>query len=216
MKLYFSPMAGSLAVRIALYEAGLEAAFLEVPRRTKVLRDGSDYREIHPLGLVPLLELDDGQRLTELTAILGYLAELRPATPGPRDDALSRARLIESLAFIATELHKGLFFPLFDLSSTEAARAYACAKGESRLVRLSERLEGREWLFEGFSVADAYLVTVLSWFIATPLDLAKWPVLKAYLRRGLTRPQVARAMADEKERYVQALASGGDAVPTAR
>lgn len=211
MKLYFSPMAGSLAVRIALHEAGREAEFVEVPRRTKALRDGRDYRQVHPLGLVPLLELDDGERLTELVAILTYLAE--SAGP-PNADLLARARLAQWLSFIATELHKGLFFPLFDLDAPEAARTYALMRGEQRLGWLSHQMEGREWLLESFGVADAYLLTVLSWCVATPVDLGRFPNLLAYLKRGLKRPQVARALAEEKPLYLQALSEGRDVRPT--
>ena len=61
MDLYFSPLACSLATRIALYEAGAEANYLEVDPKTKVVqKDGSDFREVNPLGLVPTLRTDDG------------------------------------------------------------------------------------------------------------------------------------------------------------
>lgn len=215
MKLYFSPMAGSLAVRIALYEAGLEATFHEVARKTKALEDGRDYREIHPLGLVPLLELDDGQRLTELTAILGHLAALRPTTARSGNGDWERVRLTEALAFVATELHKGTFFPLFDRNASAAVREYAATHGEARLTRLQAQLEGRTWMLDDFGVADAYLLTVLSWCVATPIPLERWPTLLAYLKRGLKRPAVARAISEEKALFVDALARGGEALPAA-
>jgi len=203
MKLYFSPMAGSLAVRIALYEAGLAAEFIAVDRATKALPDGRDYREVHPLGLVPLLELEGGERLTEIAAILGMIAESTGAAP---TGSIPRARLTQWLSFAASELHKALFFPLFDPTTPEAARDYALRRGEERLTWLGAQLEGREWLQEeGFSVADAYLITLLSWCVATPIALEGWPTLRAYLRRGLKRPQVARAMAEERALYVAML-----------
>ena len=93
MDLYFSPLACSRASRIALYEAGADARFIEVDPKSKRTPDGADYREIYPVGLVPLLRLDDGSLLRENAAILQYIAaryaqaELVPA------DAAERARL---------------------------------------------------------------------------------------------------------------------------
>lgn len=199
MQLYFSPLAGSLAVRIALYEAGLAAEFIEVDRASKRLPDGRDYREVHPLGLVPLLQLPDGARFTEIAAILTLIAESSGTLP---KEPHARARLGQWLSFTASELHKALFFPLFDATAPEAARDYARRRGEERLGWLSTQLEDREWLDQSFSVADAYLLTALSWCVATPLALDRWPPLVAYLRRGLKRPQVARAMAEERPLYL--------------
>ena len=70
MNLYFSPMACSLATRIALYEAGAEASYICVDTHSKRLEDGGDFWAVNPMGQVPALRTDDGMLLTENTAVL--------------------------------------------------------------------------------------------------------------------------------------------------
>lgn len=205
MQLYFSPLACSLATRISLYEAGAKATYLEVDAKTKLTQDGKDFREVHPLGLVPTLRTDDGEVLTENAAILQYVAELFPRAHLAPVDAKGRARLQQWLCFIGTELHKALFVPLLDEKAPEGAKSYALEKGASRLAYLEKHLTGREFLLDGFSVADAYLVTVLGWCVATPVDLSEWPVLSAYVGRLWERPSVAKAFAEERALYAEEL-----------
>src|SRR5258708_1425414 len=115
MDLYFSPLACSLATRIALYEAGAEANFLEVDPKTKVVQnDGSDFFKVNPLGLVPTLRTDDGLVLTENAAILQYVADRFPQAGIATGPGMERSRLHQWLCFIGTELHKGLFVPVLD------------------------------------------------------------------------------------------------------
>lgn len=206
MKLYFSPFACSLAARITLYEAGAEAEYVEVDPITKTTPDGADYRTIHPLELVPALRLDDGALLTENAAILQHLAERFPQAGLAPTDPLGRARLQQWLSFVGTELHKAVYFPLLDKRSTPGAKEYALSKADSRLGWVASQLEGREVLLDRFSVADAYLVTVLTWSAVTPIQLQRWPALVAYVKRMQARPNVARAMTEEKGLYVKELA----------
>ena len=203
MELYFAPMTCSLASRIALYEAGVEATYVQVDRVTKRLADGSDYREIHPLGMVPALRLDDGRLLTETAAVLQHVASLRPEA-GLAPDGPERARLHQWLGFVGGELHKVVFYPLFHPDSSDAVKRHACALAPLRLAYADRHLEGRDHLLDRFSVADAYLFTVLGWMIATPLSLDDYPALKAYHRRLLGRPSVARAVAEERPLYLAA------------
>jgi glutathione S-transferase len=208
MDLYFSPLACSMATRIAFYEAGADAGYLEVDPVTKRVRaDGSDFYAINPLGLVPTLRTGDGTILTENAAILQYVAGQFPDSGiGPRD-GIERAKLQQWLCFIGTELHKGLFVPLLSKIAPAEAKAYALEKGLSRLDYLDHYLDGREFLLDHFSVADAYLVTVINWTMATPpIDLAKWPHIKAYYERTRARPSVARALAEEFALYKAELA----------
>jgi len=206
MDLYFSPMACSLASRIALYEAAAEARFIEVDPKTKRMLDGADYLKVYPLGLVPLIRLDDGSLLSENAAILQYIAGRYPgAKLGPTDE-LSRARLQQWLCFIGTELHKGLFSPLFDKKAPDGTRAHVLAKSRPRLDLLNAHLTGREFLLDRFSVADAYLCTVLNWTKPTQIDLAPWPAIDAYHRRTAARPSAARAIAEEYALYEAELA----------
>jgi glutathione S-transferase len=203
MDLYFSPLACSLATRIALYEAGADANYLEVDPKSKVVRnDGSDFRKVNPLGLVPTLRTDDGAMLTENAAILQYVADRFPDAGLAAGPGIERSRLHQWLCFIGTELHKGLFVPLLDKKAAPEVKGYVLEKNLSRLDYLENYLKGRDYLLDHFSVADAYLVTVINWTMATPpVELAKWPTLKAYCERLRARPSIAKAMAEEYELY---------------
>ena len=208
MELYFSPLACSMATRIALYEAGGQANFIEVdPKTKKVLRDNSDFYAINALGLVPVVRTDDGVILTENAAILQHVAEKLAAAGIGARDGIERSRLQQWLCFIGTELHKGLFTPLLDKKVPGEVKAYALEKYLSRLDYLDKHLKGREFLLDHFSVADAYLTTVLNWSVAIPtIDLAKYPAVKDYLERMKKRPAVAKALAEEFELYKAELA----------
>jgi glutathione S-transferase len=172
-----------------------------------VLRDGSDFHKVNPLGLVPTLRTDDGVVLTENAAILQYVAERSPQAGLGAANGLERSRLQQWLCFIGTELHKALFVPLLDRKAGPEVKAYVLEKNLSRLDYLESYLKGRDYLLDHFSVADAYLVTVINWTMATPpVELAKWPTLKAYYDRLRARPSVARAIAEEFELYKAELA----------
>ena len=206
MKLYFSPLACSLASRIALYEAGASAEFVEVDAKTKrLVPDGADYRAIYELGLVPALALEDGTLLTENAAILQYLAERHPEAQLAPRDARGRALLQQWLCFIGTELHKAIYVPLLRRDLPEAVHAHAMEKAPSRLGWLAKRLGESDHLLDRFSVADAYLVSVLNWSVVTPVDLAPYPAIGAYLKRMHARPAVARAITEEKKLYAREL-----------
>ena len=208
MDLYFSPLACSLATRVALYEAGAEANFLEVDPKTKEVRkDGSDFHKVNPLGLVPTLRTDDGTVLTENAAILQYVADQFPEAGMATGPGIERSLLHQWLCFLGTELHKGLFLPLLDKKAAVEVKNYALQKYLSRLDYLEDYLNGRDYLLDHFSVADAYLVTIINWTMATPpIELAKWPTLKAYCERLRARPSIATAIAEELELYKAELA----------
>lgn len=208
MDLYFSPLACSMATRVALYEAGAEANYLEVDPPTKtVLSDGSDFRTVNPIGLVPTLRTDEGVVLTENAAILQYVADRFPQSGLGAAEGIDRTRLHQWLCFIGTELHKGLFVPVLDRKAPQEAKAYVLGKNLSRLDYLDNYLKGRDFLLDHFSVADAYLVTVINWTMATPpIELAKWPNVKAYYECLRQRPSVAKAIAEEFELYKAELA----------
>lgn len=203
MDLYFSPLACSMATRVALYEAGADANFLEVDSPTKtVLNDGSDFRSINPIGLVPTLRTDEGVVLTENAAILQYVADRFPQSGLGTGPGIDRTRLHQWLCFIGTELHKGLFIPVLDRKAPQETKAYALEKNLSRLDYVDNYLKGREYLLDHFSVADAYLVTVINWTMATPpIELSSWPNVKAYYERLRQRPSIAKAIAEEFELY---------------
>jgi glutathione S-transferase len=201
MDLFYSPLACSMSARIALAEAGAAANFFEVDPHTKrLLATGEDYRAINPLGYVPALRLDDGTVLTENAAILQFVADAHPAAglAPPESDRRARAKLRQWLSFIGTELHKALFTPLVGRETPPEVKAWTVRKYASRLAYLDDKLEGREFLLDRFSVADAYLATILNWTQATPeIDLAAYPNVKAYLERMRKRPSVAAALTVE-------------------
>lgn len=202
MKLYFSPLASSMATRIAAYEIGADLTFVHVDPHTKLTSEG-DFHTVHSLGLVPALELDDGTLLVENVAILQFVADLHPdAGLAPRDP-LGRAQLQMWLSFIGTELHKAVFAPLFDENAPAEAKQYALSKADARLDWLAARLEGREYVLDRFTVADAYLFAVLNSAQATPIELARWPRLRTYLRALRERPSIARALAEEYQVYLR-------------
>ncbi len=203
MDLYFSPLACSMATRIALYEAGHQANFIEVdPKTKKVLKDNSDFYAVNPLGYVPVVRTDDGAVLTENAAILQHVAERLSDSGIGAKPGIERSKLQQWLCFIGTELHKSLFTPLLGKTTPAEVKAYVLEKYLSRLDYLDKYLEGREFLLDHFSVADAYLTTVLNWSIATPMiDFSKYPAVKAYLERMKKRPSVAKALAEEFALY---------------
>jgi glutathione S-transferase len=204
LNLYFSPMACSLATRVALYEADADAEFTAVDTRTKRLDGGGDFLAINPMGQVPALRLEDGSILTENTAVLQYVADRYPEAGLAPPSGLERAWLQQWLGFIGTELHKAIFIPLLDAAAPEAAKAYARGKIALRFAVLDRHLERRQFLLDRFSVADAYLATVLNWTRAVGVELAPWPALLAYHGRLLKRPSVARAVGEEFRMYQDA------------
>ena len=203
MDLYYSPLACSMASRIALYEAGAAANFIEVDPKSKLTRDGTDYLTINPLGLVPALESDDGVVLLENAAILQFIADQYPAAALAPRDGMPRARLQQWLSFIGTELHKALFVPLFDKHLADVTKTKILETGRKRLTYLDQYLRGRDFLLDKFSVADAYLFTVLNWHIATPVDVKSWSSVSDYYNRLKIRPAIARALKEEFALYAE-------------
>jgi glutathione S-transferase len=201
MELYFAPLACSLATRIALYEAGAPARFTQADTRSKKLLDGSDFFAINPMGQVPALRLDDGSILTENTAILQYVAERFPQAALAPTGGRERARLQQWLGFIGTELHKAIFIPLLDDKAAAEVKAYARDKIGLRMAIVQTHVRDREYVLDTFSIADAYLTTILNWASASKVDLQQWPEVYAYYQRMLKRPSIARAVAEEFALY---------------
>ncbi|PLP56454.1 glutathione transferase GstA [Mesorhizobium loti] len=198
MKLYYSPGACSLSPHIVLRELGHDFELEKVDIRAKTTESGGDFRTITPKGYVPALQLDGGEVITEGVAIVQYLADAAGARAlAPEPGTLARTRLVEHLNFISAELHKS-FGPLFHASSDEAKEA-ARTKVSSRLDLLEQVFaDGRDFLMgDSFSVADAYLFTIVNWAHPTGIDLAKWPRVAAFVERVAQRPAVQAAMAAE-------------------
>ncbi len=209
MNLYISPLSGSFAAHFACLEAGLPVALVRVDRRTKKLPDGSDYLARAPQGHVPAIELDDGTLLTEGVAVLQWIAERAPeAGLAPAAGTLERHRLVQWLAFVATELHKKHLWMIFSGKTPEPVKAWARASVGATLGYLAAHLERRDFLLDRFTVADAYLYWGL--FVAPHggIDLAAWPALVRYVERVGARPAARQAMAVEGPLYLAEAKAG--------
>jgi glutathione S-transferase len=198
MKLYYSPGACSLSPHIVLHEAGILAEYQEVDTRTKAMTGGGDFRSVTPKGTVPTLQLDDGQILTEGPAIVQYLADLKPQTGlAPAAGSMARYRLQEWLNYISSEVHK-TFAPLFSPAAKDETRKQQRELLKPKFDFLDKALDGKPFLLgPQFTVADAYLFTILCWTVPTGIDLSPWPVLKAYYGRIAARPAVRAALKEE-------------------
>jgi glutathione S-transferase len=198
MKLYYSPGACSLSPHIILLEAGLPATLVKVDTKTHTLAGGEDFYAINGKGYVPVLELDDGRRLTEGPAIVQYLADRKPESRlAPSADSFERYRLQEWLNFITSELHKQ-YGPFFAPNTPAEYKPILRDKLRLRLDWLAGQLDGNDYLMGSqFTVADAYLYTILRWSPFVDIDLAKWPVVAAYKARVEARPHVREALLAE-------------------
>jgi glutathione S-transferase len=207
MELFASPMACSLASHITALEAGLPVRLRFV--KDKRTDDGGDYFAVTANGYVPALKLDDGRILNEGASVLQYLADARPESGmAPPWGSFERYQLIDTLNYLATEVHKRIFYQVFAPTSPEPAKQAARALIGPTLDSLVRRLGGRDTLVgESFTVADAYLVTMLNWFAFVGTDLEQWPALAAYHQKHLQRPSVAQAMGVEMEERKRRLAA---------
>ena len=199
MDLYFSPMACSMATRIAAYEAGAEIKFLKVDTkaRPKRVEDGTEFLAINAMGQVPVLRTDDGELIVENPVILQYIADRFPAAGLIAADGPERRKVQSWLSFVGSELHTGVFIALLNPKAPDGAKAFAREIVVERLAYLDAHLKGREFLAGRFSVADAYLFVMLTWARHVALDLAPYPALSAYRDRLQSRPSVARAFGEE-------------------
>jgi glutathione S-transferase len=198
MKLYYSPGACSLSPHIVLRESGLPFTLALADMKNHQLADGTDYYTINPKGYLPLLELDNCERLTEGPAIVQYIADQAPDKHlAPPAGTMARYRVMEWLNYTTSELHKS-FGPLFNPDFPEAGKAFYKKKLGDRLAWVDGQLAGRQYLMgDTFSVADAYLFTVAGWGPYAGVDTKPLAALSAYLARVAARPAVQAAMKAE-------------------
>jgi glutathione S-transferase len=198
VKLYYSPGACSLSPHIVLAEAGLAYSIEKVDLKAKKTETGADFFAVNAAGYVPALVLDNGEVLTEGPAIVQYLADQVPEKKlAPSPGSFERVRLQEKLNFISTEMHKS-FSPLFNPAAPEEWKTVARGLIGRRLDVVEQALAGRDYLLGDFTVADAYLFTVLGWGRMVGVDVNEGrPLLAAYLKRVGSRPAVQQAMREE-------------------
>ena len=200
MKLYYSPNACSLSPHIALREAGLPFELVLASTKTHQLVDGTDYYTINPKGYVPLLELDNGERLTEGPAIVQWIADQVPDKRlAPPAETMPRYRLMEWLNFITAEIHKQ-FSPLFHPALPEEAKPLFRDKLITRFRYVDEQLADKSYLMgSDFTVADGYLFVVARWAPAVGLGLSEFANLTRFVQRMMSRPAVRQALEAERQ-----------------
>jgi glutathione S-transferase len=198
MKLYYSPGACSLSPHIALHESGLKFEHVLASTKTHQLADGTDYYTINPKGYVPLLEFDDGTRLTEGPAIVQWIADQVPEKRlAPPAGSMARYRLQEWLNFITAEIHKAAGV-LFNPAMPEEGKTIYRSKLNERYAYVDKQLEGKQFLMgDDFTVADCYLFVVSNWAKPLNVDLSPYKNVGAYLQRVASRPSVQAAMKHE-------------------
>lgn len=198
MKLYYAAGACSLSPHIVALEAGIAVELEKVDTKAKRTASGEDYWQINPKGYVPALQLDNGELLTEGTAIVQYLADLKPESGlAPANGTTARYRLQETLGYINSELHK-TYTPLFKPDTPDAVRDERKDYLRKRYALLDQHLSKHDWLIgEQFTAADAYLFTVTNWAQHVGLDLSDFPAILAFQQRVSSRPQVQSALKAE-------------------
>jgi glutathione S-transferase len=198
MKLYYFPGACSLSPHIVLLEAGLPHTMVKIDSKTKQTESGADYLAVNSKGAVPALQLDDGRVLTEGPAVVQYLADLKPESGlAPRAGTFERYQLMEILNYLTSEVHKS-FSPLFNPASSAEVKETAVTNLAKKFDWLSGFLGKKPFLLGNtFTVADAYLFTLLNWTGHVKIGLDKWPVLAEFKARIAKRPKVIEAMKAE-------------------
>lgn len=201
MKLFYSPGACSMSVHIVLNEIGKPFEAVKIDKANKP----AEMLKANPNGHVPTVILDDGKALTEAAVILQYLADANPEKNlGPKPGTWERVKLAETMNFLATDIHKG-FGPLWAADrwvtnkEGNAELRKSVAEGLSKkFEHLAGRLKDKQFLMgDSFTVADAYLTTLLSWTRMLNVDLSKWPALMGYVERMMARPSVQATMKAE-------------------
>jgi glutathione S-transferase len=198
VKLYYSNGACSLSPHIVLRESGLPFTLVRASTKTHALDDGTDYYTINPKGSVPLLELDNGERLSEGPVIVQYIADHAPAANlAPPAGTMPRYRVQEWLNFITSELHKG-YSPLFRPTTPDEFKAIARENLKTKYAYVDAQLAGKDYLMgDRFSIPDAYLFTVTNWAGAVGLDLSAFRNVAAFMERMRARPAVQEALKAE-------------------
>ena len=198
MKLYYSSGACSLAPHIVLREAKLPFSVEKVDTKTHKTEHGVDYYTINPKGYVPLLELDNGERLSEGPIIAQYICDkagrldLMPAA-----GSMARYRVMEWQSYTTSELHKS-FSPLFNAAFDDSAKAIFKASLRKKYEWVSRQLHDKQYLTgDTFTAADAYLFTVTNWAKGVGVDLSDYTDLRSFLKRVAERPAVREAMKAE-------------------
>lgn len=200
MKLYYSPGACSLSPHIVAKEAGLDVQLSRVTfdGAARTTAEGEDFFMVNPRGgYVPTLRRDDDSVLMEGAAIIQYLADQAPsAALTPEKGSAAYYDVLSWVTFISTELHKG-FSPLYRPNLPESEKEVVVSKLKQRLTVLNAALDGKAYLMDAFTIADAYAYTIMRWLPRGGIDVAEYPNIKAFMATMETRPKVLAALSEE-------------------
>lgn len=197
MKLYYSPGACSLAPHIILRETGLPFELVRVDLANHKLHEKDDFYAINPKGSVPVLELDDGERLTEGPVIAQYICDRANRTDLMPAAGTIRYRVMEWQNFITSELHKS-YSPLFRPDFSEEVKALFRNALRKRYEYVDSCLQKNDYLTSSnFTAADAYLFTVTNWARRVEVDLNGLSAVEAFMNRVRAREAVQAALVAE-------------------
>jgi glutathione S-transferase len=198
MKLYFSPGSLGLAPQIILREAGQAFELVKVDFRTKTTVEG-DYFEVTPKGFVPALKLDNGEVITEAAVILQWIADQNPERRlMPPPGSPERYRALEWLNYVATDIHKGYFMLFSPFLDGDSKARFIRGNISTRLTYLDNHLSSNDYLMgTDFSVADAYLLNVLSWSHRVKVDLSAYASILRFIARMRQRHSVQASLEAE-------------------
>jgi glutathione S-transferase len=203
IKLYSWPRSSGTRVTWALEELGLPYEYIALDPK-KAEHQSAEYRKVNPHGKVPAL-VDDDEHLFESGAILLHLGSkygvernLWPAGKGQvRADAVCWTvwAMTELGPYMMQYLYHGLDTPVSfkPADRSKAAADYSRSQLDRILAALEARLEGREYVLGGFSLADVAAASWLAFGTAFGIDLAPYPRVVAWLKRCLERPAFKRA-----------------------
>lgn len=199
MKLYYSPGACSLASHIILNEINVDFDLERVDLKTHKTEKGTDYYAINPKGYVPALEINPGLILTENVAILPFLAQHDPKQDLIPPSGLGRAKVLEWLGYLNSELHDAyaVFFA-GALSADAKEKAYAEVDRLLKHIDSTIAQADHEYLVDdNFGPADAYLFVLTNWSNHIEHDLTPYPNVVALRNKVAERQSVQIAMRDE-------------------
>ena len=169
----------------SIANVNLECEQVNIYVRPHVTDSGVDFTTINPQGNVPTLVLEDGTILNEGAAVLQYIADQAPGTVAPVYNTSGRYLVANALNFIATELHKAAFAPLFNPAISAEIREYLLQINDAKLRYANDVVLGSKKFLVGEkpSIADFYLYIVLTWCPYVSVDLSKYSNLAAFKER---------------------------------
>lgn len=198
MKLYYAPGACSLSPHIIIRELNANVQLEKVDLSNHTTESGVNFFSINPRGQVPVLELENGEILTEGPIITQYIAEsVGPSSAYPSPLTIARYRVHEWQNYVTSELHKS-FTPLFNANFDKKSKDLHADILKKKYEWLDSKLQQSSYLTgPDFTIADSYLFTVTNWASHVGVDLSEFKTLQDYMGRVASRVAVKEALKAE-------------------